>query len=146
MIRWETSPVIRAAAKKDLPKDMAEHYVISLTTKPMPGMMGGAGGPGGGPGGPEGAQDPAERRKAMAKRMAAATTLQRKGKDPLNPEHVISGQDQSQNFMVFFMFPRTGQAITAEDKEVTFVTKLGPAEFKAKFNLKDMMVDGKLDL
>jgi hypothetical protein len=146
IVRWETAPAIRAAQKQELPKDIAEHYVISLTTKPTPFMMGGGQGR---PGGREGApqqQDPAARRKAMAERMAAATTLERKGKDPIHPEHVASGQDQNQNLVVFFMFGRTGQPIVTDDKEVTFVSQMGPAQFKAKFNLKDMTFDGRLDL
>jgi hypothetical protein len=81
----------------------------------------------------------------MAERMAAMTQLQRKGKDPLHPEHVLTGIDQNRT-LILFLFPRDKQPITIEDKEVTFVTKMGPAEMKAKFVLKDMMFDGKLDL
>lgn len=147
IVRWETAPAIRAAQKKDLPKEVSEHYVISLTTKPMPFMMGGGGRRGEGrEGAPPEQQDPAARRKALAERLAAGATIERKGKDPIHPEHVLSGQDQAQNFVVFFLFGRTGQPITAEDKELTFISKMGPAQFKAKFNLKDMMYDGKLDL
>jgi hypothetical protein len=42
---------------------------------------------------------------------------------------------------VVFAFPKT-DAITLEDKDVEFVTKLGQVEIKEKFNLKDMVYHG----
>ena len=36
--------------------------------------------------------------------------------------------------------------ITPANKEITFTTKMGPLEIKAKFTLKDMMYKGKLGL
>jgi hypothetical protein len=47
--------------------------------------------------------------------------------------------------MVVFGFPRT-DAITVEDKDVEFVTRLGQVEIKKKFNLKEMVLKGKLEL
>lgn len=44
-----------------------------------------------------------------------------------------------------FMFPRKF-AISADDKEVEFTTKFGKTIVKAKFNLKAMVVNGKLGL
>jgi hypothetical protein len=46
---------------------------------------------------------------------------------------------------VYFLFPRS-EAITLEDKEVEFETKLGPMEIKRKFKLQDMVFGGKLEL
>jgi hypothetical protein len=140
MVRWETAAPIRKAAKKDLPKEVAEHYVVSLSTAPRPGLLGGS------PGRDEKQRvDPESRRRSMLQRLAASTALERKGKDPIHPEHILTGQDP--NRMVFlFLFSREGQPIQVEDKEVVFVSKLGPMEFKAKFKLKDMMYDGKLEL
>ena len=44
-----------------------------------------------------------------------------------------------------FFFPRT-DSILADDKQVTFVTKVGPYEAKAKFSIRDMLYRGKLAL
>ncbi len=46
---------------------------------------------------------------------------------------------------VLFVFPRT-RPFTIDDQEVTFATKLGISGVKLKFKLKDMVVDGKLEL
>lgn len=47
--------------------------------------------------------------------------------------------------VLYFVFPRT-DAITLEDKDVEFVSKVGPMEIKRKFKLAEMVVDGKLKL
>ena len=47
--------------------------------------------------------------------------------------------------VVVFGFPRT-DAIKLEDKDVEFVTKLGQIDIKKKFNLKDMVFHGQLEL
>jgi hypothetical protein len=52
---------------------------------------------------------------------------------------------QAQRLMLF-LFPYTTQPIKPEDKEVTFLTKMGPMELKVKFALKDMMYKGQLTL
>ena len=46
---------------------------------------------------------------------------------------------------IMFYFPRD-PAITLADKEVVFVTRMGPLALKAKFPLKNMVYQGKLDL
>ncbi len=46
---------------------------------------------------------------------------------------------------VLFAFPRS-MPFTADDKEVEFVTKLGTSTLKYKFKLKDMVVNGKLEM
>lgn len=146
-VRWESAQAVRAALKKPVPKDMADHYVISLNTQPSPMLLGG-GGPRGERGGerPEGAPppDPEARRKAIAERLKAGTELRRKGKDPIHPAQVLTAMDQ-QRFIALFLFSHA-DVIVLEDKEVQFVAKLGPAEFKTKFSLKDMVIDGKLEL
>jgi hypothetical protein len=35
---------------------------------------------------------------------------------------------------------------TVEDREVEFITKLGASTLKYKFKLKDMVLNGKLDM
>ena len=46
---------------------------------------------------------------------------------------------------VVFAFPRS-MPFTVEDKEVELVTKLGTSTLKYKFKLKDMVLNGKLEL
>jgi len=46
---------------------------------------------------------------------------------------------------VVFAFPRS-MPFTVEDKEVEFTTKLGTSTLKYKFKLKDMVVNGKLEM
>ncbi len=46
---------------------------------------------------------------------------------------------------VLFAFPRS-MPFTADDKEVEFITKLGTSTLKYKFKLKDMVVNGKLEM
>jgi hypothetical protein len=72
------------------------------------------------------------------------TMLKRGSKEPLAPAQVQIGVADKQ-VLIYFAFPKT-DAIVLEDKEVEFVSKVGPAEFKRKFKLADMVVDGKLTL
>ncbi len=46
---------------------------------------------------------------------------------------------------VVFAFPRS-MPFTVEDKEVELITKLGNSNLKYKFKLKDMVVNGKLEM
>ncbi len=46
---------------------------------------------------------------------------------------------------VLFAFPRS-MPFTVEDKEVELSTKLGTSNLKYKFKLKDMVVNGKLEM
>lgn len=46
---------------------------------------------------------------------------------------------------VVFAFPRT-MPFTVDDKEVEFSTKMGSSNVKYKFRLKDMVVNGKLEM
>jgi hypothetical protein len=75
--------------------------------------------------------------------LAKGAVLQRKDKDPIEAGAVqrIPGEKGS----VAFFFPKTS-AITVEDKEVEFVSKVARFEVRRKFKLKDMMVGDKLEL
>jgi hypothetical protein len=68
------------------------------------------------------------------------TTLSAKGKDAVKPTNIEVGRGQA-----LFFFPKTVQ-FTLEDKEVEFSTKVGMIPLKAKFRLKDMAINGKLEL
>jgi hypothetical protein len=73
-----------------------------------------------------------------------STGLMVKGKDPIVPSDVQMGT-MDKTPVVVFIFPRT-TPITVDDKEVEFSTKLGPLTVKQKFHLKDMVLNGKLEL
>lgn len=72
-----------------------------------------------------------------------ATTLGNKEKMLTANDLQFSGQGRNIEF--YYVFPRD-KMFTPEDKEIEFVTKIGKTAIKAKFKLKDMEVDGKLDL
>jgi hypothetical protein len=73
-----------------------------------------------------------------------ASTLGVKGKDPLTAMNV---QFQMDGRMVdaYFVFDRA-KPFTIDDKEVEFATHAGPTAVKQKFNLKNMVINGKLEL
>lgn len=149
-VRWESAAPVAAAQKIEPPANAQTHYVISVSGLPaMRGRgPGGQGGPGGGPDG-ENAQASDDRREQMRERMQARlkekTKLTRKDKDPINVDTVERKEEDGETVYVF-SFLREGQAITAGDKEVTFVSALGPMEVKAKFSLKQMIYQGQLAL
>ena len=80
----------------------------------------------------------------LQQRLKDGTSLRRKGQDPIAPAKVdFSGNEQA--VIVLFHFAQQ-PPITAEDKQVEFVSSLGRVELRAKFNLKEMVYNGKLDL
>ncbi len=82
----------------------------------------------------------AEAKQAMMK----DSVLNPKDKNSIPAEDIqFAGQGRSTDF--FYLFPKSA-GLTADDKEVEFVTKLGKTAIKAKFKLKDMEISGKLDL
>ena len=70
--------------------------------------------------------------------------LKRGDKTPIMPVQVQLGVVEK-TVLVYFVFPKS-DAIVLEDKDVEFVSKVGPMEFKKKFKLADMVMDGKLTL
>lgn len=160
-VRWESAePVREASSRAESPTRnqfsewVKEYYVLSISgmpamrtggqapDRPGRGSRGpGAGGPGSQGGG---AQQDSERMQQMQRLVQAATTLKPKGKEailPVGVETVVA----SGTMLTVFLFPRT-EAISLEDKEVTFQTALGPMRVKSKFKLKDMQYLGKLAL
>ena len=70
------------------------------------------------------------------------TVLKHGEKTPIAPVQVQIGMIEKV-LAIYFAFPKT-DAIVLEDKDVEFVSKIGAMEFKKKFKLADMVVDGKL--
>lgn len=146
-VRWETASPVLQAGKRQWPEGVKGHYLISVEGLPMMG--------GGWPRGPAPAQqfqeprpamDPQQRRRMMAERLKQSTRIERKGKDPIAPAQTEVGQGQGGRLCLLFLFPKTTQPIEAADKDVTLVTQFGPMTVKAKFALKNMMVNGQLEL
>lgn len=73
-----------------------------------------------------------------------AVSLGAKGKDALIPADVQFQMD-GRNVDAYFIFPRTNP-FTVEDKEVEFDAKAGGLTVKQKFNLKNMVINGKLEM
>jgi hypothetical protein len=130
LVRWESAAPIRDADKRQLPEDAAEYYVIGVSGLPM--MDAGR------PGAPAGG-DP----EKMQARLKESTSLRRKGKDPIAPVRVRISEAAGG---LLFYFPRDAGPISIEEKEVVFLTTVGPLVVKAKFPLKEMTYRGKLAL
>ena len=73
----------------------------------------------------------------------AGTVLKRK--DQSITVNNFRAEERGESTDLFFFFPRTAN-ITLEDKTIEFVMKLGRREMKKKFKLKDMVVNGNLEL
>lgn len=124
--RWESARPL-CQAQKRAPDGAKDFYIIGLTGD-FPDAAKAA---------PDEAPSAAEERAEM---LRSHTLLERKGDGPLYLDHIQSIQDGE-----FFYFSRLDE-IKASHKEITFTTKLGPMDFKAKFVLKDMVYRGKLEL
>jgi hypothetical protein len=77
--------------------------------------------------------------------LKAETFLKRGGNKPPIAVSDAGAQQTETGIVVVFAFPKT-DAILVDDKDVEFVTKLGQFDVKKKFNLKDMVFKGKLEL
>ena len=78
-----------------------------------------------------------------AQASAASSTIRAGKKDPVAAGGVDL-QKRTQSADVIYAFPK--MPVTADDKEIEVVLKFGQVEAKKKFNLKDMVYNGKLEL
>jgi hypothetical protein len=131
IVRWDSALPIRLASKNS-PEGVAEFYLIFVSGLPI--MGGGSRRSGETP-------DPG----TVTEGLKGKTSLQRKGKTPIFPERVEMIQNSDQEG-ILFTFARHPDSIALTDKDVTFVTTMGPLRIKAKFTLKDMMYQGRLEL
>lgn len=132
LVRWESALPVAAAEKKSAPPEAAQAYIISVSGLPSRLQNNSA----------EDDDDRAERMSGVIKRY---TSLDRKGKDPISPDHADFTEDVDGGTWRF-SFPRAGNPITVEDKDVTFMTKVGRISLRAKFSLKDMLYKDQLAL
>ncbi len=73
------------------------------------------------------------------------TRIERKGNNIFLEKAERSTRINGPGDGTLFYFSRLDN-ISMDDKQLTFVTKMGPVEIKAKFILKDMVYQGKLSL
>jgi hypothetical protein len=127
LVRWESALPVREADGNRSKDDPAANYILSITGDlPMLGEKAS----------PETEAEVAARGEALKQH----TKLEKRG-GAILLERVAAARDSG----TLFYFERN-DLIRLSDHEVTFVTKLGPIEVKAKFVLKDMLYRGKLEL
>jgi hypothetical protein len=118
VVRWESAAPVLAAEGKPLPEEAVGHLVISVT---MTGAMS--------------APNVVESEDEQLR----ATSLQAKGKLPVNP--VLMMRDDKTGTIRYFFAKK--ESFTAADKEWVFETSFGPLAFKAKFVAREMQQRGK---
>jgi hypothetical protein len=137
-VRWQSALPVREAivkakygneagtsaeAKKAL-EEKVDHYILSVGGIPKTALQG----------------DPDE----VKKQMLAQATLVIRGRDPVKPVDFMT-ENVGRTTEVMFAFPKT-TPITEDDKEVEFSVRIGDFNVRQKFRLRDMLVNGKLDL
>ncbi len=79
-----------------------------------------------------------------AKALSEVTFLSSRGKGETKPVQIEVGKP-GKTMDVLLAFPRS-MPFTVEDKEVELTTRLGMSTLKFKFKLKDMVLNGKLEM
>jgi hypothetical protein len=120
-IRWESAQPIKDARKTPAPAEVRDSHIVSMGGMTMP--RGRAG----------------DRNPEMVESLKAATKLSVKGSPDLHPFRVQANEEGT----LFFYFAKESGEISADTKDVSFTSQMGPFEFKAKFSTKDMTYKGK---
>ena len=132
IVRWESALPVRDAMKAPKNADVEKSYVIAMLGEIPAASV------------PTDDDSAAERVQKMDV-LKESTRLERKD-DPIELQGVkIAPRTPLSPSGTFYYFSRV-LPITAEDKQVTFVTKVGPLEVKCKFTLRDMLYHGNLEL
>lgn len=129
IIRWESALPVQGALKTAAPKDVKDFYVLNVVGN-LPSAI-------------PSETEPADR--ASLAYLKEYTKLQHKG-DEIHLSRVEAAPaSEFSDPGTWFYFSRMLD-LMPEDKEATFVTKIGPLDVKCKFTLKDMLYQGKLEL
>jgi hypothetical protein len=121
-VRWESALPVRAALNRGEAGELPADYILNVLGD-VPGV------------------DP----DLNTDILKANTTLEHKGDEiKLHKVEAAPTNNLSPDGTLFY-FSRV-LALRLEDREVTFVTKLGPLDIKCKFALRDMLYRGKLEL
>lgn len=131
VVRWESAKPVLVALKKDLPKELEDHYVVGVSGFPLslhePQTEGG------------------ESASARLDDLKQVTTLRAKRKDPAQAGIVMRGSD-TDGPIILFAFSRDVIAIEPTDKNVEFQTQFGVLDISARFDPKQMAYRGELAL
>jgi hypothetical protein len=74
-----------------------------------------------------------------------STTILKRGRgEPISVESIQVTRGERPE--LYFIFPRPAEPITDADKTIEFITTFGKTEVKRRFNLRDMVFNGKLEL
>jgi hypothetical protein len=131
-VRWDSALPIREAMHVKPSKDFDQTYIIAVTGDlPDMGRIVGA--------------DGQTLDAARLESVKQFTRLERKGSPILLSRMAATPDGYPSGGGTLFYFERR-DPILAEDKQVIFVTRVGAYEVKARFNLKDMLYHGKLEL
>ncbi len=129
IVRWESALPVRAALKGSAPKDVQDFYVLNVVGN-LPSAI-------------PSENEPADR--ASLAYLKESTKLQHKG-DEIHLSRVEAAPESALSPAgTWFYFSRM-LALRPQDKEATFVTKIGPLDVKCKFTLREMMYRGALEL
>jgi hypothetical protein len=144
-VRWESARPVQEAlrigsSEEGANSDFEKYYVINLLGD-MPTVGNGRRR---GDNSSTGDDDPAQKERRI-ERLKDVTRLEHKD-GPLLLEKVEQGSRIGRPGPgTLFYFSRL-DAISLDDKQVTFITKFGPVELRTKFTPKDMLYRGKLAL
>jgi hypothetical protein len=134
IVRWESATPVLLALKKKLPSELEDHYVIGVSGFPL-GLRN-----------PQSQGDNKdEGSEAQVDELKQVTTLRAKGKDAAQAGVVLRSSD-SDGPVYLFGFSRDVISIELKDKNVVFDTQFGPLDIEAKFDPKQMLYHGQLDL
>ena len=127
LVRWESALPVREANRNQSKDDPAANYILFVTGDlPMLGRRSN-----------DESESEFQQRLEMLKQY---TRLEKRG-DPIYLTRIA----YAGNTGTLFYFERN-DLIRLGDHQVTFTTKLGPVEVKAKFPLKEMLYHWKLEL
>ena len=130
-VRWESALPVREALKSKITREISENYVINVFGD-IPNAV-------------PSDEDSPDQRKLKFDILQERTRLERKD-DPIDLKRVeLAPATPLSPPGTLFYFSRI-LPLAPEDKQVTFVTKIGPLAIKCKFTLKEMMYRGNLEL
>ncbi|HXP87689.1 MAG TPA: hypothetical protein VN841_23350 [Bryobacteraceae bacterium] len=131
LVRWDSSLPIRDALHLRPSNAIEKFYVLAVTGDlPMIGRRTD--------------DDPAAEDRTV-EMLKQYSHLDRKG-DPIYLEDALTSPANYPGGPATLFYFSRGDSILPGDKQITFSTKFGPYEIKAKFTLKEMLYHGKLEL
>jgi hypothetical protein len=130
IVRWESALPIREANHNESKDDPAANYILNVFGD-LP-MLG-----------PDSDDETEDEYSHRMENLKPFTKLEKKG-DPIYLSDMrYKGTRGSEGALFYFV---RNDLITLSDHTVTFVTKLGPIDVKAKFSTHEMLYHGKLEL